>query len=111
MGDSVLAAIPGSVADLRAVCANGDQAPYLEWSQRNAALVERVRSGEVECCGECRRDGYTGWCSLLALPVWFTDEGPVYACPRADIDREIGEWFVDLLDEIEAICEGDINVW
>jgi hypothetical protein len=32
-------------------------------------------------------------------------------CQRFAADRLIGSWYVDLLDEIEAICEGELDVW
>jgi hypothetical protein len=103
--------IPGSVADLKAVTANGDQAPYLEWAVRNRELVERVRRGEGECCGECRQPGYRGWCSLLGLPLWFTDEGPVDKCPRAvqeaEQERAHEAWIEGFFSFLEGLESGN----
>lgn len=117
-------AIPGSLADLEAVTPNRDQAPFMRWEARNAQLVDSVASGSVPCCGEWQRDGYHGWCSLLTRPTYLVQVGerelsqsmrvPVYErctrCPRAEKQTRIGEWFSDLLVELDAICRGEIDV-
>lgn len=59
---------PGSVAELRL---SAKQAYYLWWSERNRELVEQVRSGRTQCCGEWKREGYYGWCSLLSCPTYY----------------------------------------
>lgn len=73
--------IPGSFADLKAVCGNGDQAPFGPWGQRNRELIAKVACGAVECCGEWQRPGYYGWCSLLTRPAGETLENSM--CPIA----------------------------
>jgi hypothetical protein len=117
-------AIPGSLADLQAVTPNRDQAPFMRWEERNSRLVEQVASGAVPCCGEWRESGYYGWCSLLTRPNYLVQVGerelgpsmrvPIYErcsrCPRAEQQTRIGEWFSDLLVELDAICRGEIDV-
>lgn len=117
-------AIPGSLADLQAVTPNRDQAPFMRWEERNTRLVDQVASGAVPCCGEWQRDGYYGWCSLLTRPTYLVQVGereigssmcvPMYErctrCPRAEQNTRIGEWFADLLVELDAICRGEIDV-
>lgn len=119
-----MSVMPGSIDDLRSF---GDyQAPFSAWRERNLALTEDVRTGRVPCCGEWMQEGYHGWCSLLGKADWRReigrDEfGPRYErcgmCPRAFAsqeksrrDAERGEWYVILLSEFEAICQGEIDV-
>ena len=117
-------AVPGSLADRRAV-AGLDQEPIGRWEQRHAKLLEQIESGAHPCCGEHERPGYYGFCSLLGRPrylrassesVEFGSLGSLErkdictACPMARKNARIGEWFADLLSEMDAICRGEIDV-
>lgn len=119
--DAALAASgaePGSLDDSRV---GGDSQHYfVRWMDRNAELVEAVASGRRECCGEHERPGYRGGCSLLGgWPKHRTPDGDwCHECPMAaratkkrETEKEHGEWFVELVNEIEAICGGEIDVW
>ena len=75
--------IPGSLDDLRRAVATGNQAPFLEWLERNRQLVADVESGRVECCGEHALPGYYGWCSLLTKPAVFREGRICFQCPKA----------------------------
>lgn len=103
-------AIPGSLDDWH----NASKGGLLhgesgEWGQRNRELVAKVACNAVECCGEWQRPGYHGWCSLLGyLPHGFDSKR---ICPIAARYRDRGIWLVELLDELELICEGEIDVW
>ena len=89
-------------------------------STRRFMLAKAVRDGEEECCGEWQEAGYNGRCSKLGRTTWFREigrdsEGPRYklcgGCPVAWKMQNIGHWLVDVVDEIEAICEGESDVW
>ena len=111
--------IRGSLDDLRLV-AGINQEPVSRWQGRNRELAERIESGAHPCCGEHERPGYHGWCSLLGRPLFLRDTGerreiwPVLercdGCPVAKKNTRIGEWFADLLSEMDAICRGEIDV-
>ena len=107
---------PGSVAELRL---NHKQAYFAWWRERNLDLIEQVRCGRTQCCGEWQREGYYGWCSLLGRPVNFlettNEQGELQRescdqCPRARANQEMSAWFSLWLYEIEAICKGEIDV-
>ncbi len=113
-------AVLGSLDDLRIATSNGSQCQWLAWQGRSRELIERVRSGEHPCCGEpC--DGGTG-CTLLGGAIrWIehfdgVDRDGFRAftvredCPVAMKNAARGEWYVDLMREIEAICGGLIDV-
>lgn len=112
--------IPGSLADLQAVSPERGQASFARWLDRNAQLVEQVASGAASCCGEWRREGYYGWCSKLGRPVRFEEIGrdrenrPILnrcdGCPVAWRGERVGDWYSNLLVELEAICKGEIDV-
>lgn len=95
--------IPGSAAELATLGDN--QAEFLEWRCRNRELVRRVASGEVPCCE--RRTRGSG-CELLGgWPVWVDRQGQYRnGCPR----QAVGAWLVELLNELNLICEGVIDV-
>jgi hypothetical protein len=111
--------IRGSLDDLQLV-AGINQEPVSRWQERNRQLVDRVASGEQACCGEWQWDGYYGWCSLLGRPSFLRDTGerremwPILnrcdGCPVAKKNARIGDWFADLLSEMDAICKGEIDV-
>lgn len=122
--DAALAASgaePGSLDDLRV---GGDSQHYfIRWTDRNADLVEAVASGRRECCGEHERPGYRGWCSLLGRPLMLREsvedgKRTLVRCDRCPAamrakrdDERFGEWFAELLGEMNSICKGETDVW
>jgi len=91
--------------------ASGNQEPWIAWQQRNVELCKKVDAGEVECCGAWKQKGYRGWCELVTKPNVMLRRGGqmvlVRRCPRADQEQRIGEWFAELVDELDELCKGD----
>ena len=113
------AAIAGSLDDLREV--GGVPGCVARWERRNRDLLQAIAADPSQCCGEWRREGYYGWCSLIGKPAYFREIGrdhenrPILErCGRCPVamarERSANEseaWIESFFSFLEALEHGD----